>query len=147
MSFLIRFFVAALCALLILAASVQAQVAVRWPMPLQDFPGARQVFVSQQTVSDYVLALGNYKKVRGLWRVDEQRLSGELYRKTFQLPENHTALDGYRFVVDQLQKFSVRELYTCRPASAAIQTAGRLIILKFCSYTGWISTSITVLLS
>ncbi|MDO6747229.1 DUF4892 domain-containing protein [Gilvimarinus sp. 1_MG-2023] len=83
-------------------------------MPLQDFPEARQVFASHKPVNDYVLALGNYKKVGGLWRVDEQRLSGDLYRKTYQLPENHSAESGYHFVVEQLQNLSVRELYTCR---------------------------------
>ncbi|MDO3386458.1 DUF4892 domain-containing protein [Gilvimarinus sp. SDUM040013] len=83
------------------------------PIALADFPEARLVFSSQEPATDYVLALGNYKKVRGLWRVDEQRLSGELFKKTYQLPDNHSALDGYRFVTEQLRSHPVRELYSC----------------------------------
>ncbi|UTF61003.1 DUF4892 domain-containing protein [Gilvimarinus sp. DA14] len=84
------------------------------PLVISDYPQARVVFASQKNVSDYVLALGSYKKVRGLWRVDEQRLSGELERKTYELPDNHSARDGYNFFYQQLQKYPLRELFTCQ---------------------------------
>lgn len=109
------FFGKGLIAVLVLCGvlGAQARDTQNPPLVLDDFPGARLVFSSRENTNDYVLALGNYKKVRGLWRVDEQRLSGELIRKTYQLPDNHSALDGYRFFVDQLQKYPLRELYTC----------------------------------
>lgn len=87
--------------------------ALETELALNDFPGARVVFSSTEEVSDYVLALSNYKKVRGLWRLQEQLLSGTLERKTFQLPDPHSARDGFEFFYDQLKQYPMRELYTC----------------------------------
>lgn len=100
-------------ALLLLLCSLAAQSASS-ALVISDYPDARVVFSSQAEANDYVLALGNYKKVRGLWRVDEQRLSGHLERKTYQLPDHHTALDGYNFFYEQLKKYPLRELFTCQ---------------------------------
>ncbi|HEY7884619.1 MAG TPA: DUF4892 domain-containing protein [Cellvibrionaceae bacterium] len=78
-----------------------------------NYPDARVVFSSNEQTGNYVLALGNYTKVGGLWRVSEQRLGGQLMRKTYELPDNHSAEDGFDFFYRQLAGASPRELYRC----------------------------------
>ncbi|MEN0037715.1 MAG: DUF4892 domain-containing protein [Cellvibrio sp.] len=84
-------------------------------LPLQNYHNARVMFQSGGETDDYVLALGSYKKIAGSWRVDrQQRLSGELARYTLELPEGHSANNGFDFYLDQLQNFSFRELFHCK---------------------------------
>lgn len=113
-SYSVKKLLASLFGLVFLVLPLAAFAAAKVPVVLKDFPDARLVYSSHQPVTDYVLALGNYKKVGGLWRVDEQRLAGELFRRTYQLPDNHTPLDGFQFVLSQLQHYPLRELYSCR---------------------------------
>lgn len=81
---------------------------------LEDYPHARIVFRSQLEDDDYILALGSFKKVEGMWSVDNhQRLSGRLTRKTLELPSTHSVEDGFQFYLRQLKKLSARELYRC----------------------------------
>lgn len=83
-------------------------------LPLQNYHNARVMFQSSGETDDYVLALGSYKKISGSWRVDrQQRLSGELARYTLELPEGHSANNGFDFYLDQLQNFNFRELFHC----------------------------------
>ncbi|WP_020210455.1 DUF4892 domain-containing protein [Gilvimarinus chinensis] len=109
MRFLIKGFV--LLGLLLSSALAHSAASA---LVINDYPDARLVFSSKKEVNDYVLALSNYKKVRGLWRVEEQRLGGDLSRKTYQLPDHHSALDGYNFFYQQLKKYPLRELFTCQ---------------------------------
>lgn len=84
-------------------------------LPLQNYHNARVMFQSGGETDDYVLALGSYKKIAGSWRVDrQQRLSGELARYTLELPEGHSANNGFDFYLDQLQNFNFRELFHCK---------------------------------
>lgn len=84
-------------------------------LPVQNYPNARAVFQSSSDTNEYVLALGSYKKIAGSWRVDrQQRLSGNLARYTLELPEGHSANNGFDFYLDQLQNFNFRELYHCK---------------------------------
>lgn len=83
-------------------------------LPLQNYHNARVMFQSSGETDDYVLALGSYKKIAGSWRVDrQQRLSGELARYTLELPEGHSANNGFDFYLDQLKNFNFRELFHC----------------------------------
>jgi hypothetical protein len=84
-------------------------------LPLQNYHSARVMFQSGGQTDDYVLALGSYKKIAGSWRVDrQQRLSGDLSRYTLELPEGHSANNGFDFYLDQLQNFNFRELFHCK---------------------------------
>lgn len=101
--------------ILLVAACISVSVhASKAPFMLDDYPHARQVFRSEGAEDDYVLALGSFKKIDGLWSVDrQQRLSGLLTRQTLELPSGHSAEEGFQFYVKQLQNFSARQLYRC----------------------------------
>lgn len=84
-------------------------------LPVQNYHNARVIFESNAETDEYVLALGSYKKIAGSWRVDrQQRLSGTLARYTLELPEGHSASNGFDFYLDQLQNFNFRELFHCK---------------------------------
>ncbi|HEY0893381.1 MAG TPA: DUF4892 domain-containing protein [Cellvibrio sp.] len=84
-------------------------------LPVQNYHNARVIFETNGETDEYVLALGSYKKIAGSWRVDrQQRLSGKLARYTLELPEGHSANNGFDFYLDQLQNFSFRELFHCK---------------------------------
>lgn len=84
-------------------------------LPVQNYHNARVIFESSGETDEYVLALGSYKKIAGSWRVDrQQRLSGKLARYTLELPEGHSASNGFDFYLDQLQNFNFRELFRCK---------------------------------
>jgi len=81
---------------------------------LESYPHARAVFSSQLEDDDYILALGSFKKIGGLWEVDRQhRLSGKLSRVTLELPPTHGSKEGFNFYIKQLQQLNARELYRC----------------------------------
>jgi len=84
-------------------------------LPVQNYHNARVISQSNADTDEYVLALGSYKKIAGNWRVDRQeRLSGMLVRFTLELPEGHSANNGFDFYLDQLQNFNFRELFHCK---------------------------------
>lgn len=84
-------------------------------LQLQPYHNARVMFETHLQTDEYVLALGSYKKVSGAWRLDrQQRLSGNLDRYTLELPEGHSAENGFDFYLDQLQNFNFRELFHCK---------------------------------
>jgi hypothetical protein len=84
-------------------------------LSLQPYPNARELMHSATITTDYLLALGSYKKVDGYWVVDRsQHLSGSLERTTFELPANHTAEQGFNFYKEQLEKYNTRELFYCK---------------------------------
>lgn len=85
------------------------------PLELQTYHNARILFESKTQTDEYLFALGSYKKVAGAWRLDrQQRLSGNLERFTLELPEGHSAKNGFDFYLDQLQNFNFRELFHCQ---------------------------------
>ncbi|WP_169449469.1 DUF4892 domain-containing protein [Marinimicrobium agarilyticum] len=82
---------------------------------LKDFPQARVVFREYHPDSTYVLALSTYKKVGGITSADrEQRVAGDVSRRTLELAENYSALEGFEFYRKQLSEFALRELFACR---------------------------------
>lgn len=84
-------------------------------LPIQNYHNARLISESNLKTDEYVLALGSYKKIAGSWRLDRQeRLSGQLVRYTLELPEGHSANNGFDFYLDQLQNFNLRELFHCK---------------------------------
>lgn len=84
-------------------------------LSVQHYSNARVIFESNGKVDEYLLALGSYKKIAGSWRVDrQQRLSGGLARYTLELPEGHSANNGFDFYLDQLRNYSIRELFHCK---------------------------------
>lgn len=84
-------------------------------LELQTYDNARVIFESQAQTDEYLFALGSYKKVAGVWRLDrQQRLSGKLTRFTLELPEGHSAKNGFDFYLDQLKQVGFRELFYCR---------------------------------
>lgn len=84
-------------------------------LQLQPYHNAHIMFETHVQTDEYVLALGSYKKVAGAWRLDrQQRLSGDLDRYTLELPEGHSAENGFDFYLDQLQNFNFRELFHCK---------------------------------
>lgn len=99
--------------LCLISLSVVVPAQAQAPL-LNDYPGARVVFSSTSEVSDYVLALGTYRKVGGLMRVEHQRLAGKLTRKTYELPDNHSSQDGFTYFYRQLAGYPLRELYRCQ---------------------------------
>lgn len=82
---------------------------------LRDFPEARAMFRSRDTVSEYLLALSSYRKSEGIWQADrQQRLSGLLTRVTLELPQTHSAQEGFEFYQEQLKRLNHRVLFSCR---------------------------------
>lgn len=82
---------------------------------LELYPNARTLLESKVTAEDYRLAIGPYKKVAGAWRLDKQLpLNGEIKRTTLELPERHTAKNGFEFYADQLKKQNATELFYCK---------------------------------
>lgn len=99
----------------LLAVSVLAQDdSGKNPLSLQDFPGARVVVQERKKNTDYTLAFGSYKKIDGSWVVDNRRrVQGNLVRQTLELSSDYTAREGFDFYLKQLQRFRVRELFSC----------------------------------
>lgn len=84
-------------------------------LKLQPYPNARELNHSSKVESQYLLALGSYKKIDGAWLVDRsQRLNGELERITLELPADYNAENGFLFYKEQLEKYNLRELFYCK---------------------------------
>ncbi len=84
-------------------------------LELETYHNARALSESNAKVEEYIFAVGSYKKVSGAWRLDrQQRLSGNLSRTTLELPQGHSAKNGFDFYTDQLQNFNFRELFYCK---------------------------------
>lgn len=106
----VGFIYISLCVFVFFAKAVGAA-----EVTLQQYPNARVIFETQGKTEDYTLALGSYKKTSGLWRVDRQvRLSGQQTRYTVELPEGHSADNGFDFYLDQLNNYNLRELFHCK---------------------------------
>ena len=101
--------------LAVLLFSAVAASAMAAQLELQTYHNAKILFESKAQTDEYLFALGSYKKVAGAWRLDrQQRLSGSLERFTLELPESHSAKNGFDFYLDQLQNFNFRELFHCK---------------------------------
>lgn len=98
---------------LLLGSSGTASVGAT-ELVLQEYPGARVVFRSQEQTEEYHLALGSFRKTEGSWQPErQQRLRGKLTRMTQELPETHSARAGFDFYLEQLKQLNRRELFSC----------------------------------
>lgn len=82
---------------------------------LTPYPHAELVEERTASVDDYLLALGTYKRLGGVWRPEEsQRLRGALQRLTWLVPSGHTAEESHRHWLEALAPFTQRILFRCR---------------------------------
>lgn len=98
------------------SSQVLAQTATEVPefLGLEDFPGARALAREYQPEQTYVLALSTYKKVGGTWFAErEQRIKGDVLRRTLELPSGYNAREGFAFYEKQLAAYRLRELFAC----------------------------------
>lgn len=96
-----------------LAFCLLSQTAVS--LPLAEYPHATTVFESREQAEDYRLTLGELKKANSQWRAErEQRLGGELYRRTFELDAGITATEVFEYYRQQLVQLKGRELFHCQ---------------------------------
>ncbi|WP_299177057.1 DUF4892 domain-containing protein [uncultured Neptuniibacter sp.] len=81
---------------------------------LKRFPGSYIVQFKQEKGSDYRLILGGLQKIDGQLRPEkEQRLDGTLTRMTYRIPENHSAKESFRYLVEQLETQGADILFEC----------------------------------
>lgn len=101
---------AACCALFSWAPGLLAASA--FPLPL--FEKARVVYQTDAADDDYLLALGQIKKINGEWKVEHsRRLQGELSRATLELSSSHHPDEAYRFYRELMAEFNARLLFAC----------------------------------
>jgi hypothetical protein len=82
---------------------------------LDDYRYAHEMYSSSLKDDDYRLVLGAMEKVNSQWRPEkEQRLEGQLQRKTLLINGGRTAADGYDYYRQQLLKLGARELFRCQ---------------------------------
>lgn len=96
------------------SAFVLFGVQVQAAQSLSDFPQARVMFESTVTTDDYRLTLGALKKANNQWLAErEQRVSGELSRKTLEVERGFSAEEVFGFYREQLVNQGARELFYC----------------------------------
>ncbi|WP_286806852.1 MULTISPECIES: DUF4892 domain-containing protein [unclassified Marinimicrobium] len=103
-------------ALLLATTDVVAQNGTQVPefLGLEDFPEARVMMREYRPDQTYVLALSTFKKVGGTWSAErEQRVQGNVLRRTLELPSGFSAREGFRFYEEQLISGRARELFAC----------------------------------
>jgi len=105
----------AVSAIILLSGSVNVSGQEVLPeAALRDYRYAHEMYSSSLQEDDYRLVLGAMEKVNGQWRPEkEQRLEGQLHRRTLLLNEGRKALDGYDFYRQQLLTLGARELFRC----------------------------------
>lgn len=92
-----------------------AATAAAEPDWVTGYPHAELVLHSTAEVDDYLLPLGHFKRIGGLWQPEESlRLSGELRRYTWLLPLGHSVEEAQNYWFAQWQPLLHRVLYTCR---------------------------------
>jgi len=100
-------------AAILLVASVSSSAQDASPT-LRDYQYAHELYSASLLDDDYRLVLGAMEKVNSQWRPEkEQRLAGQLQRRTLLLNEGRTAADGYDFYRQQLLALGARELFRC----------------------------------
>ena len=99
--------------LLGLSSGLLASIATA--LPLADYPHAKVIFDEQEAVDGYRLTLGELKKANNQWRAErEQRLSGELQRKTLEMEPGIGSDEVFDYYRRQLQQLDGRELFYCQ---------------------------------
>ena len=85
---------------------------------IDQYPHTKQVDRSEKAVIDHEVGLGALQKLRGAWRFDDsERLSGELFRYTWQI------VDG--FSSEEVMQQLVRHVEQLEDASLLYECSGR----------------------
>ncbi len=107
--------------LAVLAFLVSSHVAA---LALVTYPHATLLFEQRKSVDDYRLTLGNLKKIDSRWRADrEQRLTGDLHSRTFELSEDNSAKEVFNYYRKQLLQLGGRELFYCESRNCGSSNA------------------------
>lgn len=84
-------------------------------MAQEGYPHAEQVHRQVAARDDYMLALGHIRRMGALWQPSESlRLSGELERQTWLLPEGRSPAEAHQWWLEHWQPNLWRVLYSCR---------------------------------
>ena len=82
---------------------------------LKRYPLSWIVEYQSETSPDYLLALGKMKKKSGVIAPEaSRRLSGQLRQITYRIPDGHSAVEAFDFIVGQLQQQKAEELFRCK---------------------------------
>lgn len=99
----------------VLGLWVAASPAMAVPDWLAPYPHADVREQRIDAADDYLLALGQFKRIGGNWQPEQSlRLQGELLRMTWRIPEGHTVDEVHRYWLDDLDPMTHRILFTCR---------------------------------
>jgi hypothetical protein len=75
---------------------------------------AQEIYVKEERLQDYRLALGTYKKIRSRWLPeDSRRLTGKLKSRTLELSKNYNAAEVFNFYRRQLLPQQTSTLFFC----------------------------------
>ncbi|MCV6611089.1 MAG: DUF4892 domain-containing protein [Amphritea sp.] len=110
-----HFLIAAMLFMLSSPVSAQRDVAgASDPQQLNRFPLSWIVSYSQNEVPEYALATGPMKKLEGVIAPEQfDRLSGQLNRITYRIPDNHSPADAFSFYQQQLEALKADILFQC----------------------------------
>lgn len=76
-------------------------------------PQATTLYHTAEDASDYIIALGKYKKRNGRWSPEtSRRVQGELIRYTLEIPKHNSEADVFAFYRDQLPQ-QAQSLFAC----------------------------------
>lgn len=88
------------------------------PQRFERFPLSWIVSYSEHEVPEFALATGPMKKLEGVIAPEQfDRISGQLTRITYRIPDNHSSEDAFQHYLEQLQALSAEILYQCRSRS------------------------------
>ena len=97
----------------ILAATSYTQT-VASTLEFNHYPNAKIIQKTQAEVTDHPLVASSIKKVGGQLRVQQEvLLDGTLNHMLIQIPEGHTATEGFQFYLKQLEQHSAQFLFQC----------------------------------
>lgn len=84
------------------------------PQRLERFPLSWIVSYKEQAAPEYSLATGPMKKIEGVIAPEAfDRISGQLTRITYRIPDTHSPDDVYRHYFQQLESLKANILYQC----------------------------------
>jgi len=109
------FFVLLTSSLALLSSAAHSQTSQKDNVPIVDLHSRAFVLYRLENVlnSDYVLALGKYKKRNNRWRPDKLvKVTGSLSRYTMELPKGYLAEEAFDYYVKQLPP-SAQSLFRC----------------------------------
>jgi len=84
------------------------------PTFLKRFPHSALVEFNQLSGQEYRLATGSVRKVNNQWQAEaEKRVSGDISRFTYRIPDGYSVDDVLNYFVEQLDTINAEYLYRC----------------------------------